>query len=389
MIYNQTDLKRIIAKVLGCDCSSLNETSGLSKTFNWDSLNHVIILSAIEEYFNISIKNEFFPKLLTIGDIICFLNEYELDLCFNNDSCPCEDKCFTERTVLFNSIDGTPLNGVYCFANGSPKGLALLTHGIPADKNEGGFYSKLAINLAKNGYDSFRFDFRYMGDNHITVDGNNYNIISKSELAMRLSIRKLIEDMESAYNNALRQRDNFTFDKLFGIAISCSGGILIKWINDMHHSDTFNGLLLCCPVMDYVYECTGCSYEEVDVTSIKEQLSINGYIPDRDAMYGEVFFDESLVFNADKEIKSFGKRIVIYHGDKDQCVPVEFSIKIAKNNKNVDLILIPNARHGFSSPSLDSNGNKLSKDTKLVIKTKNRGEVINSICCTLRGWDNV
>ena len=76
MIYNHRDVYRIIAKTLNCKEEELNACSGLTRTLNWDSLNHVIILSSIETHFGIQIPDEMFVILTSIGKIIDFLDTY-------------------------------------------------------------------------------------------------------------------------------------------------------------------------------------------------------------------------------------------------------------------------------------------------------------------------
>ncbi len=388
MLFSQQDLKGIIARTIKTSAETINEQSGLAKTYNWDSLNHVSILTEVEAFFDIVIQDEWFPKLLTYQAISEYLNGLDSVPCFVEVACPCSSICFSEKKITFYSNDGTSLNGVFTYSKESPKGLVLLTHGIPADKNEGGFYKDLAGFLAKNGYDSFRFDFRYMGENYERIDGELFNLSSREELAINLSMKRLIEDIESAFETALEQRQQIHYNNLFGIATSCSAGLLLKWINDYNHVESFDGAILCCPVLDYVYECTGVPKENVDKNIIVEQLEKNGYIPERDAMYGKTFFEEALMFDANCEIARFGKRIVILHGDRDQCVPIEFSNATVEKNKNVELIVVPNAKHGFSALSQDSSGRLLSKEEKLIKKKQNRGKVINSITFMLRGWEN-
>ena len=77
MIYNRHDVIRIVATTLNSFETELNEESGLSRTLNWDSLNHVIILTSIEDYFGIKIEDAFFAQLLTLGKILEFLDAYK------------------------------------------------------------------------------------------------------------------------------------------------------------------------------------------------------------------------------------------------------------------------------------------------------------------------
>lgn len=64
-----------------------------------------------------------------------------------------------ETKINFKSYDGTKLVGIYRAPESvSLKGIFLLIHGIPSEKDEWGFYKDMAIELELNGYASFRLD---------------------------------------------------------------------------------------------------------------------------------------------------------------------------------------------------------------------------------------
>lgn len=374
MIYNHRDVLKIVARTLSCSENELNDESGLSRTLNWDSLNHVIILTSIEDYFEIKIADEKFPVLTSIEKIMKYLDEYELDSCIDNGQCECENPCFEEKRIEFESKDGKKLVGVYCFTNNAPKGFILLTHGIPSEKDEGGFHKNMAAYFAKIGYDSFRFDFRFMGE-------------SEAGAESAITIENLITDIESAYQVATSQyvRNN---SMQFVVGTSCGGGILLKWINDYNHAESINQVFLCCPVLDYVYECTGVSKSDISTkkNEVLDSLTELGYIKDRDAKYGHSFFLQSLDFDANKEITKYGKHVTIYHGNQDPSVPIKFSKDFAERNlKTVDLVIVDWARHGFGVPFLNKNGERIPDDMRYRIKKRNQSGVICSISCSIKG----
>ena len=374
MIYNQRDILRIIAKILNCSEDQLYKQSGLSKTLNWDSLNHVIILSTIEEYLKIKINDEMFSKLLTIGDIVNYLDNYQIEICIDEGQCNCGTLCFEEKKVEFKSLDGTNLVGVFCSTKQESKGFILLTHGIPSEKDENGFHRNMAMYFAKNGYDSFRFDFRYMGE-------------SQKGKEEDITIHNLIEDIESAYKIAISLYARNTSVQ-YVVGTSCGGGVLLKWINDYNHVECISKAFLCCPVLDYVFESSGINkaniYEKKD--EILRSLEKEGYIKDRDAQYGKSFFLQSLDFDADLEVKKYGKQLIIYHGNQDPSVPISFSEEFANRNYElVDLVVVDWARHGFGVPFFNKAGDRISDDMRYKIKKRNQSGVIHSIVCSIKG----
>lgn len=375
MLYNQHDLIKIITNVLKCEENEINNKSGLSKTLNWDSLNHVVILTTIEDYFGIKIEDDNFASLLTLQDIIEFLDNYQLKICIDSGECNCEDLCYTEERVVFNSSDGIQLVGIYCYSKIEPKGFVLLTHGIPSEKDEGGFHKNMAAYFAKGGYDSFRFDFRYMGESEAGSESN-------------LSLQNLMCDIESAYKISSIRR-NIMHCKRFAVGTSCGGGILLKWINEYNHKNEIDKVLLCCPVLDYVYECTHKTQDEIinEKDKIYDLIQRVGYVDLEgiDAKYGLSFFNDALQFDAQSELLKYGKRISIYHGTKDPSVPFEFAESFANKNKLADLIVVDWARHGFGVPFLDKQGKRIPDDIRYKMKMKHQSDVINSIFCSMKG----
>lgn len=375
MLYNHHDLINIIANVLNCKETEIKYESGLSRTLNWDSLNHVIILTTIEEYFGIKIDDSQFALLLTLQDIINFLDDYQMQNCIDPGECNCNEPCYTEEKIFFNSSDGTQLVGMYCYSKMPPKGFVLLTHGIPSEKDEGGFHKNMAAYFAKGGFDSFRFDFRYMGESEVGSETN-------------LSLKNLICDIESAYKVSSNKR-GVPLRKQFAVGTSCGGGILLKWVNEYNHANEIDKILLCCPVLDYVYECTHKSQNEIanEKEKIYDLLDRVGYVDLEgiDAKYGRSFFNDALEFDVQSELLKYGKRISIYHGTKDPSVPFEFAERFAAKNTLVDLVVVDWARHGFGVPFWDKQGNRIPDDIRYKMKMKHQSDVINSIFCSMKG----
>ena len=71
-----------------------------------------------------------------------------------------------ETEVSFQSFDGLTLSGTFRDADqpSQPAGWALLIHGITANREEWGFFTRLAARLASWNIASLRFDYRCHGD---------------------------------------------------------------------------------------------------------------------------------------------------------------------------------------------------------------------------------
>ena len=71
--------------------------------------------------------------------------------------------CCSEQPLKIPSTDGIVLDARLTHTAGPSKGIIMISHGITSNKEEGGLFTQLAIQLAQAGYDSLRFDFRGHG----------------------------------------------------------------------------------------------------------------------------------------------------------------------------------------------------------------------------------
>lgn len=54
-----------------------------------------------------------------------------------------------------------------------------------------------------------------------------------------------------------------------------------------------------------------------------------------------------------KDIKSYKKKVLIVHGDRDDIVPLSYSRKAVKTYSSADLKVIKGAGHGFAGAEED------------------------------------
>ena len=62
----------------------------------------------------------------------------------------------------------------------------------------------------------------------------------------------------------------------------------------------------------------------------------------------------------------FNNKTLVFHGDKDNIVPIEDVMEFCKSRKNVNLIIIKNADHRFKNPGEIEH---IISDTLQFIKT--------------------
>jgi acyl carrier protein len=71
---NLNQLKEIVSKVFDYPENLITLNSNPNEIDNWDSMNHLIFISRIEDQFNIEIDAEDFEKLMKVEDILTLLN---------------------------------------------------------------------------------------------------------------------------------------------------------------------------------------------------------------------------------------------------------------------------------------------------------------------------
>lgn len=76
----ESKVKEIVSSILQCKIEDLNETSGLLTQYNWDSLNHISIITEIELNFDIVIPDEKIIELNNIKSLIQYINEVKNEL---------------------------------------------------------------------------------------------------------------------------------------------------------------------------------------------------------------------------------------------------------------------------------------------------------------------
>ncbi len=60
----------VVANALEINIDLLNENSAIGETLNWDSLNHMVIITDLETSYGIVIPNEDIEKYFTMKSII-------------------------------------------------------------------------------------------------------------------------------------------------------------------------------------------------------------------------------------------------------------------------------------------------------------------------------
>ena len=79
MTTEELALKRVLADVFGIDASLIDEQASVDSIKNWDSLNHLKLVLALEERFNIRLNEDQIVEMLNYPLVKAVLQEHGVE----------------------------------------------------------------------------------------------------------------------------------------------------------------------------------------------------------------------------------------------------------------------------------------------------------------------
>ena len=79
MQNNESALKQVLADVFGIGPETIDDTTSVDTVERWDSLNHLYLVLALEQRFNISLTEEQTVEILNYPLIKTVLKEHGLE----------------------------------------------------------------------------------------------------------------------------------------------------------------------------------------------------------------------------------------------------------------------------------------------------------------------
>lgn len=237
----------------------------------------------------------------------------------------------TEKKIKFQSYDGYKLEGTFVQAENA-KGALLFVHGIMSSRDELGFHSDYAKFLGENGISSLRFDYRYHG-------------IYETDLN-DLTLYGIVNDIDAAFA-ALKNAVGTDVKSFFIVGTSFGGGLSTFWV-DLNNINEIKKIILNAPVINYendVLERNDLVKNGFLSEKAQKQLAKKGFVNSSDIHFGRGLINELRYVNGIQAVKKLGDKIVIFHGDDDEDVPLTSSQKY-KSDKT-ELYIIKGVGHGF------------------------------------------
>ena len=236
-----------------------------------------------------------------------------------------------EEKNYFTNADGLKLCGILTKPQKETEKCIILCHGITVTKEEGGIFTKLAERLAENDFAVFRFDFRGHGES----EGNSIDLTITGEKKDLEAAVKFMQD--SGYKD-------------FGITVASFGGGAVS-LFVAEHRNLIKALVLWNAVIDYhsILQPELPWPKENFGKEAMKKLETQGYIEigSRKFKVGKVLFSELKQLEPWKGIQNLEIPILFIHGNKDNYVPYEDSVKYSKLFNNTKLETIQGGEHGF------------------------------------------
>jgi pimeloyl-ACP methyl ester carboxylesterase len=236
-----------------------------------------------------------------------------------------------ESKVKFQSYDGYELEGTLIKAKQEKAGL-IFVHGITSSRDELGFHSDYAKFLSDNAVTSIRFDLRFHG-------------IHETKLT-DLSLCGIVNEIDAAFS-ALKANVDSQTKSFFIVGTSFGGGLSAFWVDNLQKKE-IKKVILNAPVLDYendVLERNGLLAENQLSKKAQKQLEKKGFVNSSNIHFGRGLINELRYVNGINAIKSLGSRVVIFHGDEDEDVPLTQTKKFKSSSTTLEII--KGVGHGF------------------------------------------
>lgn len=240
----------------------------------------------------------------------------------------------TEQEITFRTLDGLHLAGTLVTPADPPDHAVVLVHGGGVTREEGGFFTRLALGLSDFGLASLRFDLRGHGESE-----------GRQE---ELTLSAILNDIRVALRHA---GDATGAANLSLLGTSFTGGIAAYYAAKC--PDEIFRLVLFNPRLNYkerTIDSRRFWQNDFLTDEAAAQLHTQGYLFHSPTLkHGRAIYNEVFWLRPHEVLGEVAAPTLIVHGSKDTFVPVEASrAAVPQFRAPCRLVEIEGAQHGFA-----------------------------------------
>lgn len=197
----------------------------------------------------------------------------------------------------------------------------IIGHGFTGTYRDNMNYAEI---LAMNGFVVYLMDF-CGGSNYTRSDGSTFEMSILTEKADMLAVVNQLKDMYFVDQNHI-------------YLMGESQGAFVAAIAAAELREQIKGSVLLYPA--FVIQDTGKeTYQKKENVRPSSLWGVN---------LGKCYFQDIWDLDIYKEISQYTGPVLLFHGTKDNLVPVEYSMRADSSYLNSELIIVKGGGHGFS-----------------------------------------
>ena len=161
-----------------------------------------------------------------------------------------------------------------------------------------------------------------------------------------MSLCGIVNDIDAAFA-ALQTNVESKTKSFFIVGTSFGGGLSAYWV-DSNNKKEIKKVILNAPVINYendVLERNGLVSNRLLSDKAQKQLQKKGFVNSSDIHFGRGLINELKYVNGINALHNLGSKVVIFHGNEDEDVPLTSSKKYKSTATQLEII--PKVGHGF------------------------------------------